>query len=63
MKIKHRNAYAEPAKHRSNAGAMVHKNPPRQKSVEVGRCVLCGQYLDLDDNSEFCITCEDKEDQ
>lgn len=58
MKIKPRNAYAIPAKHRGNAGAMVHKNPPRQRSFEVGLCILCGQALDIGDESDICIECE-----
>jgi hypothetical protein len=53
-----RNAFVVPARQRGNAGAMVHTRPARDNSVVVMRCVACKAYLDVEDDSLYCVDCE-----
>ena len=57
---KPRNAYAEPAKTRRNAGPMVHKRPPREKQPLVLACERCGTPLEEGDEGPLCPACAEK---
>lgn len=62
MKKKIRNAFTVPAQARRNAGAHVHKNPPRDKFSNFPDCKICG--ITVYDGGEICEYCEqDIEDQ
>lgn len=64
MKIKPRNAGAVAAWFKTGSGLHNAKTPPRTKCREVdfAFCDECGCALDMDDDSELCIDCEDEED-
>ena len=57
-----RNALSVPAKHRRNAGAMVHKNPTRQAAKDAAIDEQLGEYLMKNDAVviHWCITKKDK---
>jgi hypothetical protein len=56
-----RNAYAEPARARRNAGPMTHKRPPREKAPAVAACERCGAPLDEGDAGPLCAACAEAE--
>jgi hypothetical protein len=53
--MKNRNAYAQIARARKNAGPMVHKDPPREK-VKIYYCKLCREEV-VEDADEICEDC------
>jgi hypothetical protein len=52
-----RNAYAEIASARKNAGPMQHKDPPREKVIPY-TCLLCDEVLWIE--GELCDSCWEK---